>query len=288
MLQKILLADSGSGQGEQMLNYLLDLPSFQSATVTVLHVLPPEAGSDQMNDKRQEAAVTLAKTVERLHLESGTNRVRAVNTLLREGEPKDEVCRVADEIGADLIIMGSRGLKRLQAILDNSVSQYVFQLSSHPMLLVKEDVFVKRLNRVMVAVNPSGASQEALDIAIRMVRDIKDGRLILAHVNKDLNARVKLTPAEAERDAVLAPIVSRLKRESITYQCFAGNGKPGSEICAIAEEASADLLILGSPDRRPSVARSFVDLDRLLGASVSDYVRVHTPCPVLFVRQSEK
>jgi len=64
-----------------------------------------------------------------------------------EGEPKDVVCQVADEINADLIIMGSRGLKRLQSILSNSVSQYVFQLSSRPML-VKDDLYVKKINRI--------------------------------------------------------------------------------------------------------------------------------------------
>lgn len=40
--------------------------------------------------------------------------------------------------------MGSRGLGRLQAILENSVSQYVFQLTSRPMLLVKDDIYVKK------------------------------------------------------------------------------------------------------------------------------------------------
>ena len=58
--------------------------------------------------------------------------------------PKDTVCQVAEEENSDLIIMGSRGLNRLESILSNSVSQYVFQLTSRPMLLVKDDVDIKR------------------------------------------------------------------------------------------------------------------------------------------------
>jgi len=46
-----------------------------------------------------------------------------------------------------------------------------------------------------------------------------------------------------------------------------------------------DLLFLGSPDRRPSVAKSLPDLDRLLGSSLSDYVRVNANCPVLLARR---
>ena len=32
----------------------------------------------------------------------------------------------------------------------------------------------------------------------------------------------------------------------------------------------------------------FVDLDKLLGGSVSDYIRVHAPAPVLLVREPER
>jgi nucleotide-binding universal stress UspA family protein len=44
--------------------------------------------------------------------------------------------------------------------------------------------------------------------------------------------------------------------------------------------------VIGSPDRRPSIAKGLPDLDRLLGESLSDYIRVYTPCPVLLTRMS--
>jgi nucleotide-binding universal stress UspA family protein len=47
---------------------------------------------------------------------------------------------------------------------------------------------------------------------------------------------------------------------------------------------NVDLLMLGSPERRPTVARALPDLDRLLGQSLSDYVRVYANCPVMLVR----
>ena len=51
------------------------------------------------------------------------------------------------------------------------------------------------------------------------------------------------------------------------------------------DDNNIDLLLLGSPDRRPSIAKNLVDLDRLLGTSLSDYVRVNANCPVLLVRK---
>jgi nucleotide-binding universal stress UspA family protein len=285
MIQNILLADSGNGQSEKMLNALVELPSIRRTTVTVLHVVPPQVTTEAMQEKREVGIRTLAKSVEALHQDS--TRFAAVNTILREGEPKDEVCRVAEEIDTDLLIMGSRGLTRLQSILENSVSQYVFQLSSKPMLLVKDDVYVKRINRVMVALNRSAAAQESLNLAVRLLQDVKGGKLILAHINPELSGQTTLTAAEAERDPILSPAIAIAKQRGLAFQCMASSGKPAQEICRIAEESHTDLLVLGSPDRRPTVAKSLPDLDRLLGKSVSDYVRVHAPCPVMFVRKTE-
>ncbi|OKH24617.1 universal stress protein [Chroogloeocystis siderophila] len=272
MLEKILLADSGTGHSEEMLKALMDLPSIQKASVTVLHVVSPQVSAETMTSKWEEGGKVLATAIQSLHLDP-----TKVSAILRQGDPKDVVCQVAEEIDADLIIMGSRGLKRLQSILSNSVSQYVFQLSSRPMLLVKDDIYVKKINRIMVAVDGSEAAKQCLQLALFLLRDIKGGQLILAHVDKGA-----ATPGE--KDPILAEAIAEAKKQGIQPRAISTTGKPGEEICRIAAENNVDLLMLGSPDRRPSIAKSFVDLDRLLGSSLSDYVRVNANCPVLLAR----
>ena len=64
-------------------------------------------------------------------------------------------------------------------------------------------------------------------------------------------------------------------------------GDVSRTVCKVAEELKVDLLVIASQDRRPLVAKALVDLDRLLGSSVSDYIRVHAPAPVLLVREPE-
>lgn len=285
MIEKILLADSGTGQSKDMLKALMALPAIQYANITVLHVVPPQASAEAMRTKLQEGAKLLATEVEDLLLDR--QRVVSVNSILREGEPKDEVCRVAEEVDADLIIMGSRGLKRLRSILGNSVSQYVFQLSPRPMLLVKDDIFVKNINRVMVAMNDSEAARQCLNLAIFLLQGVKGGQLILAHVNPESKGRSEGTSIGAEQDPVLAPAVTAAKQRGLAYKCFVSSGNPSEEICQLAEAANVDLLILGSPERRPSIAKSLPDIDRLLGASVSDFVRIQAKCPVLLARTAE-
>ncbi|MBD2185511.1 universal stress protein [Planktothrix sp. FACHB-1355] len=273
MIEKILLADSGTGHTEEMLKALMEIPSLKPASVTVLHVVSPQVTSDGMTAKWEEGGKILATAIQSLQLDPNH-----VNAMLRQGDPKSIVCEVADEIDADLIIMGSRGLKRLESILENSVSQYVFQLSARPMLLVKDDIYVKKISKIMVAMDGSEASKETLKLALSLLRDIKGGQLILVRINP------KVESSSPETNPVLAPAVAEAKKMGVAYRCIIGTGKPGEEICRIAEEVGTDLLMLGSPDRRPSIAKGLPDLDRLLGTSLSDYVRVYANCPVLLAR----
>ena len=281
MLEKILYADSGTPQTQDMLKVLMDLPTIKKTALTVLHVVPPQVTAEAFSEKWEEGGRLLSKILQEIPIDPPK-----VSTVLRQGDPKDTVRQVAAEINADLIIMGSRGLKRLEAILENSVSQYVFQLTDHPMLLVKDDIYVKKIKRVMVALDKSAAAEYALDLALLLLRDYPDGELWLARVNPDLKPELlPLSRTEMENNPVIAAAIVKAKRLGIPHRCIVTGGKPGEQICKLAEENNISLLLLGSPDRRPSIAKNLPDLDRLLGTSLSDYVRVNAPCPVLLTRR---
>ena len=273
MIQKILVSVAGRGLCEEMVNMLTEIPSLKQASVTVLHVVPPQITAGDMSEKLEEGGKILADAVKSLKVEPSK-----ITPRLKQGDPKTIVPQVAEEEDSDLIIMGSRGLKRLEAILQNSVSQYVFQLSDRPMLLVKDDTYIKQVRRVMVAINKSEPAQQSLDLALSLVRDIPGGKLHLVHINPDRKS------GSAEADPVLVEAAEKARKQGVAYSCHNSIGQAGVEICKLAEELNIDLLILGSPDRRPSIAKALVDLDRLLGNSLSDYVRVYANCPVLLTR----
>ncbi|MBO9999641.1 MAG: universal stress protein [Cyanobacteria bacterium SID2] len=277
MIEKILVAVAGRGLCEEMLNQLMEIPEIQRASITVLHVVPPQITADAVSEKLEEGGKILADAVKSMKVDP-----TKVKPLLKQGDPKTIVCDTAIEEDVDLIVMGSRGLGRLVSILENSVSQYVFQLADRPMLLVKDEVYVKRLKRVMVALDPSEGSKPSLDLALSWVKDLKDAKLILTHVNPpDIDVR-------PEEDPVLAEALQKAKTFGIDARCLTSKGKAGPEICRITEEENIDLLILGSPDRRPTIAKGLPDLDRLLGQSLSDYVRVYANCPVLLTRSNDE
>ncbi|MGB2925960.1 MAG: universal stress protein [Limnothrix sp.] len=279
MIKKILFADSGTGQIQDMLKNLMRLPALKDTSINILHVVKKQLTPDAEQENYEAGGRLLAQAIQDLKLNP-----EQVNTILRQGDPKDVVRKVAEEIDADLILMGSRGLKRLQSILSNSVSQYVFQLTNRPMLLVKDDIYVRTLKRVMVAIDKSDAAMYGLELALQMLRDYPGCELILLRVNPDLPTNLELSQAEMDENPTLAPAIQRTKQMGVNYRTLVTGGRPGATICNLAADQNIDLLVLGSPDRRPSVAKTLPDLDRLLGTSLSDYVRVNSPCPVLLAR----
>lgn len=260
---------------------LMQIPRIERSRITILHVVPSQSTAAAMTESWEKGGRTLAEAVSELTLNPSQ-----VTAILREGEPKDVVGKVADEIDAGLIVMGSRGLKGLKAIIGNSVSQYVFQLSSRPMLLVKDDLYsIQAIKRILVAIDKSDSAKQSLQVAIELARDIEGSEIILVHSVSKLNTKlVEVIQDRPENDPVLADAIAKVRQAGIKYRCVAPQGKPGQRICELADELNVSLLILGSPDRRPSIAKAMPDLDRLLGESLSDYVRVYANCPVLLTR----
>ena len=279
MFRNLLIADSGKGHVEEMVRMLRAIPVVRQARLNLLHVVPEQAG-ENFQDHWQKAAGMVAEAVQRLGLNPSE-----VNTIIRQGDTKQTVLKVADELDADLILMGSRGLSRLQSILSNSASQYIFQLSTRPMLLVRDDLYVRHINRVMVTIDGTGVGDDALKIACELVREIPGGSLIGIHISRqDITpSRGGLSPA----DEALQKAVLRARNLGVELKTIHTTGDIGRGVCAAAEAEKADLLVIASQDRRPLVARALVDIDRLLGSSVSDYIRVHAPAPVLLVREPE-
>ncbi len=272
--ENVIVAVDKTGASQQMIQVLLKLPLFADAKITLLHAVPPQISADRMQAEWENGQKMLAEALAGLSVKPGMK----VTTQLVEGDPKLVVCEVADKTPDPLVVVGSRGLGRLAAILSNSVSQYVFQIASCPMLLVKDDIYVKQTNRIMVALNGTSGAHQAFDLALNMIRGVQGGQLFIARIYLD---------AVEGQDSLLQQAVDQAKRGGVAHKVFTAVGDPGLELTRLAQESKADMLLLGSPDRRPTVARNLPDLDRLLGKSTSDYLRVHAECPVLMVRSRE-
>ncbi|HEX4921251.1 MAG TPA: universal stress protein, partial [Candidatus Bathyarchaeia archaeon] len=61
-----------------------------------------------------------------------------IQSRIGAGDPVDRICREADEIGADLIVIGNRGLGNIGTLVLGSTSEKVIRKSSRSILVVKD------------------------------------------------------------------------------------------------------------------------------------------------------
>ncbi|KAF0929735.1 hypothetical protein E2562_024427 [Oryza meyeriana var. granulata] len=61
----------------------------------------------------------------------------AAATVVVEGEPREALCRAAEDAGAGLLVVGSRGLGAIKRAFQGSVSDYCVHRASCPIMVVK-------------------------------------------------------------------------------------------------------------------------------------------------------
>ncbi len=138
-MKRIVVAVDGSEHAERALRMGIDLASKFGAEVRVVSVveptyLPPEPyGLAEQVDKatREEASRLVSAAVK-----SVTDAGVAAKGEVLDGSPADVVARLADEVGADLVVVGSRGRGALGRLFLGSVSDRLVHFLRRPVLVV--------------------------------------------------------------------------------------------------------------------------------------------------------
>jgi len=129
-----LLAIDGSPASEAATRYLTRLPLPAGPACTVLHVLHPtmEAG-DLRIPQRLAAAEHMVEKAAGTLAQAGYE----VDPQVHEGHPAQQILQVAQSGGADLVVVGARGLSGIQEFLLGSVSGRVLQYARCSVLIAR-------------------------------------------------------------------------------------------------------------------------------------------------------
>jgi nucleotide-binding universal stress UspA family protein len=140
----ILLATDGSEEAQLAATTAADLAEKTNSELHVITVGPdyplyelpehPAGFEDVLRENRREAKEMLEQQAKRIEESGGT----VSETHLREGRADEEIVELAEEIGAGLIVMGSRGHGRLRRALMGSVSDAVVRHAHCPVTIVRE------------------------------------------------------------------------------------------------------------------------------------------------------
>jgi nucleotide-binding universal stress UspA family protein len=133
MFKTVLFAIDGSRESldaAETVATLVKTCSSRLVMVSVIEPIAPDREPDAMN-----SAEAIAKLLQGAHDLFAAQGIEA-ETIEREGMPSFVICDVADEIEADLIVMGTRGLGLTNENAAESVTTRVISLSPCPVLIV--------------------------------------------------------------------------------------------------------------------------------------------------------
>ena len=261
-IRHILAATDLSPPARHAVNRGFQLAAASGARYTVLHALhlgPLDTlrgllgdGSAQITQGLEaEAREALAGQL----ADPAHHQGVAASQQVRCGSPTDVITANADAVDADLLVVGARGEAFLRhALLGSTASRLLRKSTARPVLMVKLTP-QQPYRRVLVPVDFSPASAEALRLARRLM---PGAHLILMHVfHVPFEGRLSYagvdeaaihTYRRRRREDALQHLHALAAGAGVTPGCYSvlvPHGDPAQQIITHEQEHSADLILIG-------------------------------------------
>jgi len=300
---KILFATDGSEYSERAAEFLTRLQWSCDDAITVFHAIYEipfqDDGAFHVSTlkaiKAEIAPRILDSAVAILKPSQASISVEIEESTTAHCTPEQCIINAAESSGADLIVMGARGIKGIASALIGSVTRLVAIHASKPVMVVKPaSSSSSRPIQILFATdgsNPSLVTEEILscipfpDAAeVTIVNIVASGfadipeRFVL-EVNermKDIVASartIELSQSETIIEQARDTLQKRFKKIAVVSKV----GDPSTEILKIADTAQADLIAVGS--------RNVRGIKGMLG-SVYRNILTHSKCSVLIGKSS--
>lgn len=217
---------------------------------------------------------------------------RSVEILVRKGDPAKEIVRLAEQIPADLLVMGTHGRGGFERLFLGSVTEKVLRSTPSAVLTVpprsKGPTAGPILyRRILCPIDFSDAATRALQHALSIARHTS-ARLTVLHVVEDfvdapqLDVNVHFTVPEYRRyleEDAIARLKAAVPDEARTWGIVEEQvtaGKASREILRVAAAVEAELIVMGVQGRGA--------VDRWVFGSTTHRIVREATCPVLTLR----
>ena len=203
-------------------------------------------------------------------------------------DPAWAVFKKARDTGADLVVVGSRGLSRWKRLTLGSVSQKILSTSVVSVRVARPSVRNEGPLRLLVAVDGSAHSERAVDeVAGRRWPAGTEARVLAATgrlTPADLTAVLRWTRYKDQNSAawlgrMVESVERRLSLMGLTVSGRVEDGDPREVLVRKALEWRGDAIFMG--------ARGLSRWERPILGSVSSAVVAQAPCSVEVVRRAK-
>jgi nucleotide-binding universal stress UspA family protein len=279
--RKILVAIDGSESSKNALRESFKLATNEQSWITVVSVAPPYEGDlalmaigniqKAIKEPCEKALVEAEKIAK-------AERVM-IKTVCVEGKPYERIIDLAEAENCDLIILGRKGMSRVERVLMGSVAARVIGYSPKDILVVPEDT---KIGWKIILVSTDGsryskaATNKAIDFAKSYGGEIK--AVSVVDVTEEFLARAPGAVEELVRKAknFVDDIREKADVQGVKAETFVREGEPYKIITTLAKEYKSNVIVMGSHGR--------TGLKRLLMGSTAEKVIGYAPCPVLVVK----
>jgi len=143
-LRRILVPTDFTETSEHALDWAITLAERLGASITVMHSyeIPIAGFPDASIVATPDLAARISEaSQEALDKAVDGHRARGIplEALLREGVAWEEINAVADEIDADLVVIGTHGRRGLARALLGSVAEHVVRTGRRPIVTIRSD-----------------------------------------------------------------------------------------------------------------------------------------------------
>jgi nucleotide-binding universal stress UspA family protein len=297
--RRILVPFDHSALATDALDYATTLARRLGARVMVFQALHPD-------DSKVHADGVLEEEIMR-------RRARGPLEIVHEerwGDPAAEIVRIAAEIEADLVVMGTHGRTGLARMFMGSVAEAVLRTSTCPVLTLRHRPLDQTPRHMLVATDFGEAARMALAFAVDLAADLGgtntmgagapqsppgfrsslDGpsgaSITVANVFATplplMAAQTSFVSAEVFDDEIISSsealgrCVAKLRARGVPIGTILREGEAQRVIGELATEIGADLIVLGTHGRE--------GLSRALHGSVAEQILRDAPVPVVTVR----
>lgn len=243
---------------------------------------PGEPVPRAVEDVHEEGAREAAKKLETLGRKHG---IPAKHCYVQEGVPVfDEICRVAQALRVDLIVLPTHGRTGLKHVFLGSTAERVVQHAPCPVWIDRGKF--ERLEKILIPVDFSPCAMEAMrcgatlsertGASLTLLHVVQFG-LVDGHVmdNPPLPAALRKEATEQMQGFIRAGRLGATRFKTEIH-----SGAPAATICRFAQRGRFDLILTGT--------HGWSGLQRLLIGSTAEHVVRRATVPVLVLPSHAK
>jgi nucleotide-binding universal stress UspA family protein len=294
---KILAATDGSEHAALAVRAASDLSLRGGAELHVVHVwqeprlamtLPAGAKGEYSRARerwKREAQGLLDEQADRIRDRARGTGAAVAGAHLRKGRPAEEVVALAEELGADLVVVGSRGLGRVERLTTGSVSEGIVHLASRPTLVVRGGAGAWPPREVVVGDDGSREAARAGKLAAQLGKLLEASVLLVSVYSTNLVSPPVRAPLPRAFDMLLSTGEDILKERAARLEGVLGDSPETmvttGDAAAVIQEVAGESALVAVGSRGLGAVRRFT-----VGSVSTDVLRA-VGGPVLVVPPAE-